>query len=153
MVELSQKTNQFNLSLGRLDALKLSKRLEDPKACVVTFGLRDRLSDSGLIGLIVVRRDARNARVEELTISCRALGRGLEDLMIGAALEGALGDQVGLTDLIFQHREGPRNQPARSWLTRRSGSVLPSEGQQKIAWWSEETCAMRKIVTTNIYKL
>lgn len=153
MVELSQKTNQFNLSLGRLDALELSKRLEDPKACVVTFGLRDRLSDSGLIGLMVVRRDARNARVEELTISCRALGRGLEDLMIGAALEGALGDQVGLINLIFQHREGSRNQPARSWLTRRSGSALPSEGQQKIPWWGEETCAMRKIVTTNIDKL
>jgi FkbH-like protein len=153
MVELSQKTNQFNLSLARLDALELSKRLDDPKICVVMFGLRDRLSDSGLIGLMVLWQYEEKAQVEELTISCRALGRGLEDLMIGAALEGALGDEVGRVHLIFQHREGPRNQPARSWLTRRSGAELPSEGRQKIVWWGEETCSLREAVTTNFHQL
>jgi FkbH-like protein len=152
MVELSQKTNQFNLNLSRLDALAFSKRLEDSHSCVVSFGLCDRLSDSGLIGLVVLRRDAASTLIEELTISCRALGRGLEDLMIAAALEGALGAGVGRSDLIFQHREGPRNRPARSWLLRHSGGVLPGEGRQKIVWWGEETCALRDAVTTNFHQ-
>jgi FkbH-like protein len=153
MVELSQKTNQFNLSLSRLDALELSKRLDDPNACVVTFGLRDRLSDSGLIGLMVLWRNEEKAQVEELTISCRALGRGLEDLMIGAALEGALGQKVRRVELVFRHREGPRNKPARSWLTRRSAAELPNEGSQKIVWWGEETCTVREVVTINYHYL
>jgi FkbH-like protein len=152
MVELSQKTNQFNLSLARLDAIELSKKLDDPNTCLVTFGLRDRLSDSGLIGLMVLWRNEEKAQVEELTISCRALGRGLEDLMIGAALQGALGDGVGRVDLIFRHRAGPRNQPARSWLTRRSGTALPSEGWQKVVWWGKETCAVSEVVTINFHE-
>jgi FkbH-like protein len=152
MVELSQKTNQFNLNLSRLDALELSKRLEDPRSCVVTFGLRDRLSDSGLIGLVVLQRTAGSTIIEEMAISCRALGRGLEDLMIAAALEGALGEEVGRSNLIFQHREGPRNQPARSWLLRHSGGTLTDEGRQKVVWWGEGTCAMREAATTNFHQ-
>jgi FkbH-like protein len=152
MVELSQKTNQFNLSLSRLSEVDLTKRLENPASSIVTIRLRDRLCDSGLIGLLALNRQDGEIRVDELTISCRALGRGLEDLIIGKALECAFGKDVSRQSFFFRHSQGPRNQPARSWLARHCGSELAQEGWQKVAWWEEKTCAVSDVVTINFHR-
>jgi len=152
MVELSQKTNQFNLSLSRLGEVDLAKRLENASASIVTIRLRDRLSDSGLIGLLVLNHQDGKIRVDELTISCRALGRGLEDLMIGKALECAYGEDVSRQSFFFRYSDGPRNQPGRSWLARRCGGELAQDGWQKVPWWGEETCAVSDVVTTYFHR-
>lgn len=152
MVELSQKTNQFNLSLSRLGEVDLTARLGNPSTSIVTIRLRDRLSDSGLIGLLVLDHHDGEIHVDELAISCRALGRGLEDLMIGKALECSFGKDVSRQSLFFRYLEGPRNQPGRSWLARHCGSELAQDGWQKISWWGEETCAVSDVVTTNFHR-
>jgi FkbH-like protein len=152
MVELSQKTNQFNLSLSRLGEVDLANRLENPSTSIVTIRLRDRLCDSGLIGLLALSHQDSEVRVDELAISCRALGRGLEDLMICKALECAFGEDVSRRSFLFRHSKGPRNEPGRSWLARHCGSELTNEGWQKVPWWGEETCAVGGLVTTTFHR-
>ena len=75
LVELSQKTNQFNLNLGRIGEVDMAGRLGDRGHRVVSIRLRDRLADSGIIGLICGRREGDALVIDELCISCRALGR------------------------------------------------------------------------------
>jgi len=153
MVELSQKTNQFNLTLCRFDEVKLFKKIEHPNARVITIGLRDRLTDSGLIGLLVVSRDEEAVRIEELAISCRALGRGLEDIMIAGALHLAFAKDVAALPLMFRHCTGPRNHPARSWLARRCSAELSAEEWQHVPWWGKEACGITENITIKHHKI
>ena len=131
--EISGKTNQFNLAQARLAARALAKRVADREHRVVTLALRDRLSDSGVIGLLVARRDNHDLVVEDLCLSCRALGRGIEDFLVGAALVAATDEQV--TNIVFPFKRGPRNRPVLDWLGGRAGAeLLNDEGAVSIPW-------------------
>jgi FkbH-like protein len=74
MAALSNKTNQFNTAFLRLTEAHVAKRLADPHCRTISIALRDRLSDSGIVAVLFLRRDGSTLVVDEIVISCRALG-------------------------------------------------------------------------------
>nr|QQZ51410.1 hypothetical protein JKL49_10525 [Phenylobacterium glaciei] len=106
LVELSKKTNQFNLALARLSDVAVSEALTASERCVVHVRLADRLADSGSVAALFFRRQDDYLVVEELVISCRALGRKLEDLMVTEALRRALAE-LPASKVVFNHVTGP----------------------------------------------
>lgn len=127
LVELSNKTNQFNLALARLSDVAVSEALTASERCVVHVRLADRLADSGSVAALFFRRRDDYLVVEELVISCRALGRKLEDLMVTEALRRALAE-LPASKVVFNHVTGPRNAPARDWLAAFTGQALTKQG-------------------------
>jgi FkbH-like protein len=117
MAELVLKTNQFNLSLRRMKEAEIARRLEELPSNVIAIRLVDRLSDSGIVGVLVGSHEGDSMHVEEICVSCRALGRGLEDSMLTQALLLLAGDQAP-GRFTFDLRKGPRNGPARQWLAQ-----------------------------------
>jgi FkbH-like protein len=131
--ELSNKTNQFNLCFLRLSEAGVAARLADPNSFIVTVALSDRLSDSGVVGLIAgCREPGALPLVDEVAISCRALGRGVEDAIVLEALRGAVGDPPP-SGVRFRFRHGPRNQPARDWLEQLAATSV-AEGEVEVPW-------------------
>jgi FkbH-like protein len=117
VAQLEQKTNQFNLTLARrsLDQLKTLGR--GHSIYVVHAG--DRFGDYGLIGACVLAADAADSsvcRLDTFIMSCRALGRGIEE----AVLDGLLRETLarGATRLVAEYSPGPRNEPVRDFLRR-----------------------------------
>jgi len=129
LAELSIKTNQFNLALRRFSELDVERYLTARDRCVVHVRLADRLSDSGSVAALFAARDGDSLVVEELCISCRALGRRLEDLMVAEALRRAV-EFLGCAQVAFDYAEGPRNGPARRWLEAYAGRPLPNPAGQ-----------------------
>ena len=144
--ELSQKTNQFNLNLGRLDEVKVHDYLSQPGQFAVAVGLSDRLTDSGVVAAMFGRIADGEVFVEEWVISCRALGRELEDAMAASALS-AVTKQAKIA--WFYYRTGPRNAPAREWLARLAGRALDDEGRAPVPI-SRLNAAMDLAVRVNI---
>lgn len=124
--DLCRKTNQFNLALRRLTDADLAARAGSPNAGIATIQMQDRLADSGVIAVIVAVREGTRLRVEELCISCRAMGRGLEETMVLLALRSMPAFE-GCSDVVFDTRHGPRNQPALDWLAALLGRPSPLE--------------------------
>jgi len=129
MAELSAKTNQFNLALRRMTEAALARTLADENTVVVTIGLSDRLADSGIVGLVVGRKDGDAMRIEELCVSCRALGRRIEDTMLTQALL-LMARAWTPQRVVFSVRTGPRNAPARDWLARYAGLSVDDEATE-----------------------
>lgn len=115
--ELCSKTNQFNLSLRRFNEAEIDDMLSCRDACVVSVALSDKLADSGVIAVIVAVRDEQVLSIEELCISCRALGRKLEDTIIMMSIR-AMPQFEGCKEVVFRLSHGPRNQPAQDWLAQ-----------------------------------
>lgn len=132
LADLCNKTNQFNLSIRRLNQAQLAEYMARPNACVASVRMSDRLSDSGVIAVIVAERQSNLLMVEEVCISCRAMGRELEDALILEAIRGMV-VLDGCDHIIFRAQSGPRNAPAFEWLSRliHNGNVV-EEGDHPV---------------------
>ena len=92
VVQLLGKTNQFNLTTrrhGREDVLRL---LALPDAVGMTLRVEDRFGDHGLIGVMIAvpaDDDPRALRIDTSLMSCRVIGRTVEQFFIGELLERA----------------------------------------------------------------
>ena len=120
--DLSLKTNQFNLSLMRLREADIVGYME-PGRAAIGVSLEDRLSDSGMIGMVLVRFESSQATIDEVVISCRALGRRLEDSIVLGAIRVAL-DGIDVSQLSFSPAAGTRNEPALKWLRSLAPTVV-----------------------------
>ena len=126
--ELLHKTNQFVLALLRPSQSGLAAYFSRPGRCVVSAAMRDRLSDSGLIAAGLFSSERNALCLDELVISCRALGRGVEDGMIRAMVRLA-GEYLDAgPELAVAYAAGPRNRPALAWLEGLAGRPLTGRG-------------------------
>jgi FkbH-like protein len=123
LAELSAKTNQFNLSLGRWNAVALESALGSDDYCVVSVALQDRLSDSGVIGLVIGQYNEEMLLLKEVCISCRALGRKLEDIILAQSIQILLAQQEKLI-VAAAYQKAERNSPALQWLQHHSSDHL-----------------------------
>jgi FkbH-like protein len=132
---LSNKTNQFNLSLRRLRASDVAQYMAQPEKAAIAVELSDRLSNSGLIGAVFLTVSDDVCQIDEVCISCRALGRGLEDLIVLGAIKAGLDSRRAPEIIRFEYSKGPRNAPARDWLERLSGEPLrKDDGSASVTW-------------------
>ena len=80
--------------------------------------MRDRFGDYGLTGLAVMRPDSSSGvwEIDTLLMSCRVLGRGVEDAFLHAMAETAA--FRGARFLRAPFTPGPRNGQVREFFAR-----------------------------------
>jgi FkbH-like protein len=79
IAELTQKSNQFNLTTRRYTVSEVSSLMDSGNADVFSVHVADKFGDSGLTGVvIVVYEKSETAVVDTFLLSCRVLGRGVE---------------------------------------------------------------------------
>jgi FkbH-like protein len=95
VVQLFGKTNQFNLTTKRNTRADIQRYLDDPLAGVRVAKLEDRFGHYGLIGVVVTLDDGqKNRRIDSFLLSCRALGRSVENAVLAAVDLESRGDGV-----------------------------------------------------------
>ena len=115
VAQLSQRTNQFNLSLKRRTAEEMRAVADNDSVLIVKA--RDRFGDYGLVGACIVRKPVSAAcEIDTLLMSCRVLGRGVEDAFLHAMAKAAAAR--GASQLVAPFVAGPRNQLVKEFLAR-----------------------------------
>ncbi len=111
--QLTQRTNQFNLTSLRRSEGELRALLQAGAKCLVT-SVSDRFGDYGIVGAILCTLAADRLCVDTLLLSCRALGKGVEHRMVADLASRALRD--GKATIVLPYRRSDRNEPAREFL-------------------------------------
>ena len=123
--QLTQRTNQFNSSGVRRTAAELSSLVGSGERRALFVRARDRFGDYGEVGLAVFFLTDSTLHVENLLMSCRVLGKGVEHRLLAALGNQALDLAAG--DIVIRFTPSDRNQPAERFL-RSIGSRLFSDG-------------------------
>jgi FkbH-like protein len=116
VAQLTQRTNQFNSSLKRRTMEEVRALPSDAE--VLVLKVRDRFGDYGLTGLAIMRPDSPSGvwEIDTLLMSCRVLGRGVEDAFLCAMAKTAIGR--GARILRARFTAGPRNGQVREFFVR-----------------------------------
>jgi FkbH-like protein len=112
--QLLNKTNQFNLSLRRMDEKSFWDWAEEPGHVVYTFHVSDRFGDFGLTGLASFSHGAGEARLVDFVMSCRVMGKKVEEALLGFMLAQARA--AGADRFTAPAVDGPRNGPAKAFF-------------------------------------
>jgi FkbH-like protein len=89
VAQLTQKTNQFNLTTKRYSEADIKLYMESDVAEVFTITVSDKFGTSGLTGAAIVKKSSVDftAEFDSLLLSCRVLGRQIEDAFLNYIIE------------------------------------------------------------------
>lgn len=82
MAQLTQKTNQFNVTTRRYSEPEVAAMAGNRDWATYSLTAEDRFGSLGLVGVLFVALQGGVGRIDTFLMSCRALGRRLEDAMI-----------------------------------------------------------------------
>ncbi len=128
ITELLNKTNQFILSYKRYNIADVEKFFYSDNACIVTASMCDKLSDSGIIAILICKKENENLLIDELTFSCRALGRNIENIVISKMIQISKDYLKTTNNVLINYKKGPRNTPALTWLESFADEKVQQEG-------------------------
>lgn len=92
--QLSQRTNQFNLTTKRYSESQITDMLADDSKYVYVLKLKDKFGDNGTVGLAIIAKDADKWRIDTFLMSCRVIGRGAEDALLNKILTDAASENI-----------------------------------------------------------
>jgi FkbH-like protein len=107
IVQLINKTNQFNLTTRRYTDIEVAAVMEDPAALTLQLRLLDQFGDNGIIGIIIGKPDGADLRLDTWLMSCRVLGRQVEEASMNLVAQQAR--QLGARALIGEYLPTKKN--------------------------------------------
>lgn len=89
IAQLTNKTNQFNLTTRRFTRAQIQQMAEDENFLTLCCRLKDKFGDNGIISVIVGEKKNSELRIILWLMSCRVLKRGVEDAMLNFLVDAA----------------------------------------------------------------
>jgi FkbH-like protein len=131
IAQLTQKTNQFNLTTRRYSESEIRALSSDPSLHVIYMKLRDRVSDLGLVGVAILRYEADVAQIDTFLLSCRALGREAEKCLLSNCLKSARSRRVAR--VLGRYSCTPKNTQVADFYSR-CGFTQLSQNPKESLW-------------------
>jgi len=87
--QLTQKTNQLNMTTRRYTEAEVAKLAADHGVDVIVLHARDSFGDNGLVGVAIARTEGAVCDIDTLLLSCRVIGRSVETALVSHVCEAA----------------------------------------------------------------
>ena len=129
--QLTQKTNQFNLTTRRYTEVEILNFVESDNFRVISVHYSDKFGDNGLTGLAIVEiEDGCNWRIDSFLLSCRIIGRGAEDALLAYIVSEA--KKEGAKSLCGEYIPSKKNTPAQQFYENNNFSKSVNMGDMEI---------------------
>ena len=128
--QLLNKTNQMNLSTRRLSQPELEAWGDGPGRKLWTLRVSDKFGDSGLTGIISMEVEKQSARIVDFILSCRVMGRRIEELMLAIAVQEA--GRLGLQEVQARYVMTSKNKTCLEFFQRSGFSVR----EETLYYWT-----------------
>jgi FkbH-like protein len=131
LAQLTQKTNQFNLTTRRYDEQQIKKLVDAEDWLVAHFSLADIFGDSGVVGLALIHRKTQERAVlDTFLMSCRVIGREAEAAFLHFLMRHLSAE--GAREMIAEYRPTNKNEMV--------GNFLPSHGfaEDPDGWYTRD---------------
>ena len=113
--QLTLKTNQFNLTTRRYQEEDIRKFLQNSEKIVGCAQIQDKFGDNGITGAYIINKDNEQQwTIDTFLLSCRVIGRGIEDGILCHIIEKARKD--GINQVRGEYIKTQKNKPAENFF-------------------------------------
>lgn len=110
IAQLTQKTNQMNLTTRRYTESDITALADRSDASVFSVSSRDKFGDNGIVGVFILKFKEKECRIDTFLLSCRVIGRNIEGSMIAFISDFA--KKRGADILVGEYLPTAKNKPA-----------------------------------------
>jgi FkbH-like protein len=128
--QLTQKTNQFNLTTRRYAEQQIAEIARRPGWQVLSLRVRDRFGDHGLVGVAITRDEGDSCEIDTFLLSCRVIGRTVETAMLAHLARAA--SQRGRKVLRGRFLPTRKNAPAEKFYGQHGFELEDQNGNGSI---------------------
>ena len=129
--QLTQKTNQFNLTTRRYTEQQIAGMAAAPNWRVWSLRVKDRYADNGLVGVAIARVDGEVCEIDSFLMSCRVIGRTLETALLAHLAADAR--ERGAKVLQGWFRPTKKNAPALEFYPEH-GFEVAERTEEGVLW-------------------
>jgi FkbH-like protein len=130
IAQLTQRTNQFNLTTRRYTEAHIQTFCQSERSRVYWVGVKDRFGDNGIVGAAIVEQNGETWHIDTFLMSCRVIGRQIEKTLLTRIAREARAS--GIQRLRGEYLPTGKNRIAKDFYAQ-MGFQQGETGQ----WWSE----------------
>jgi FkbH-like protein len=119
--QLTQKTNQFNLTTKRYSAGQIAEFLSSDVHLVMAWRVTDRFGDNGIVGVAIMKFTKTECEIDTFLLSCRVIGRGVESAMLFDI--GSEAEKRQCRFLYGRYLPTPKNAPCADFYDKHGFSL------------------------------
>ena len=112
--QLILKTNQFNLTTKRYQEEQIKEFVEDETMIVGCSEVEDKFGENGITNVFIIKTKSNEWIIDTFLLSCRIMGRGIEEGIVGKILE--IAKQKGIEKITATFIPTEKNKPAENFL-------------------------------------
>ncbi len=129
--QLTQKTNQFNLTTRRYTENDIKQMKEDKNIKVLIGEAKDRFGDYGKIILAIYKTENKRCIIDTFLMSCRAMGRNIETNFLNK-IEKDL-KEIGVEVIEGVYIPTKKNKPAQDFYIKNNYELL-EENEKEVKY-------------------
>ena len=115
--QLTLKTNQFNLTTKRYQEEEIGKFSSSDNKIVECVQVNDKFGDNGITGTYIVEKKNNDEWIiDTFLLSCRIMGRGVEEIMMNQIIENA--KLSGVKKIKGEFIPTSKNKPAENFYEK-----------------------------------
>ncbi|NQV18395.1 MAG: HAD-IIIC family phosphatase [Armatimonadetes bacterium] len=126
MAQMSQKTNQFNLTTKRYTEGDIKNFIKNEESMIFAISVSDKFGDSGVTGLCIINfhDEIQSAEIDTLLMSCRIIGRNVEYVFIDHIIDMMKGKKVNVVKAKYIKTQ--KNEQVKEFYDKCSFSLTES---------------------------
>lgn len=132
IVQLVNKSNQFNLTTRRYNEHQVAELETDPRWFTLQVRLSDVFGDNGMISVVICEKRAGAWSIDTWLMSCRVLGRRVEEAVLHEIARCARAS--GASELIGTYLPTGRNQLVRDHYPKLGFSLCETRDDASTVW-------------------
>lgn len=127
--QMTQKTNQFNLTTQRYTENDIKQFIESPDYGVYVFEVSDKFGSYGITGLSIAKTKGGEAQFDSFLMSCRVLGRKIESSFLSYIIEDL--KKSGVEKVTAKYSKTAKNAQVEPFYDNNGFEVLQQNDSEK----------------------
>ena len=128
--QLTQKTNQFNMTTKRYAEEDIKKLAEDKNFLVFSVKVEDKFGDNGITGAAIVKKGRDAWNIGTFLLSCRIIGRKVEETLLAYIAREA--KKAGANKITAEFIPTKKNSAAKGFYKRSGFNIVKKENDKEV---------------------